>query len=55
MEAIGTKKSKKIPRKGDQIREFQLLVKHVILSKYLINKRNTHIPECTNPESQNSQ
>jgi len=36
--AIGTKKSKKIPRRDDQVRELQLLVRRVILSKYLLSK-----------------
>jgi len=38
MKAVGIKKSKKIPRKYDQVRELQFLVRHVNLSKYLINK-----------------
>jgi len=38
MKAIGVKKSKKIPRKDDQVRELWLLKIHVILSKYLISK-----------------
>ena len=35
---IGIKKSKNLPRKDDQERELQLLVRRVILSKYLIRK-----------------
>ena len=36
--AIGTKKSKKIPRRDDQVRELRLLVRRVILFKYLLSK-----------------
>jgi len=38
MGAIGIKKSKKIPRKDEQVRELWLFKMHVILSKYLISK-----------------
>jgi len=38
MKAIGIKKSKKVPRKDDQVRELQLLVRRVNLSKHLISK-----------------
>ena len=36
--AIEIKKSKKIPRRGNQVRELQLLVRRVILFKYMISK-----------------
>ena len=42
MKVIGIKKSKEKPRKDDQVRELQLLVRYVNLSKYLISKI-----ECT--------
>ena len=38
IDAIGIKKSNKIPRKDNQVRELWLLVRRVILSKYLISK-----------------
>ena len=37
-EIIRIKRSKRISRKDNQVRELQLLVKRAILSKYLINK-----------------
>jgi len=38
MKVIRIKKSKKISRKDDQVRELRLLKMPVIFSKYLINK-----------------
>jgi len=38
METIRIKRSKRISRKNDQVRELHLLVRRVILSKYLISK-----------------
>ena len=38
MASIRIKKSKKIPRRDDQVRKLRLLIKRVILSKYLISK-----------------
>ena len=55
MKAIGIKKSKKIPRKNDQVRELRLLKMPVILSKAPCLQDNIYRPECVNLGSQNSQ
>ena len=55
MKAIRIKKSKKIPRKDDQVRKHRLLKMHVILSKAPGQQDNIHRPEYVNSGSQNSQ